>query len=519
MRSMSVVSLVAVSLSSLVVSLAQPNDLFLLGQPWLTLVGWVPLFWALRNSTSNRMAAGMGALFGLLTTLMQDYWLAYFQDYAIWTIAGPALGLTGYGALLGPVLRTFLRLSHDARPFAVGAVWATFEFLKSNGFLGFPWGLAAYPLHQWPVLLQVLDLTGIGFLTFLVISVNAWLSELIDSHARATARGGLFLVMLVSLTAGYGYWSLGHPLVGTKQLNLLLVQQNSDPWRSGDDLAPLQASVKESLAGLKTGSPDLVVWSETALRYPLQEWRPYYERNPAKSPLFKVIRANKPYWLFGNPYFQDYDPEKKIRGGGVNATVLMNPQAQIVDYYGKIQQVPFAEYIPYWEVPAVQSFFIHAIGLAGSWELGRQLTVFQVPVGNTTVHFSTPICFEDAFPWINRAMVAKGAEVLINLTNDSWSHRDSSQNQHFVASLFRAVENRVPLVRSTNTGVTCIVGSDGIVLAGPLPSFQAGHLNVQLSLPALRPLTVYNQCGDWLIAFFASLLVLVLLGELRRSRP
>jgi apolipoprotein N-acyltransferase len=85
--------------------------------------------------------------------------------------------------------------------------------------------------------------------------------------------------------------------------------------------------------------------------------------------------------------------------------------------------------------------------------------------------------------------------------------------------LFRAVENRVPLVRSTNTGVTCIVGSDGIVLAGPLPSFQAGHLNVQLSLPALRPLTVYNQCGDWLIAFFASLLVLVLLGELRRSRP
>jgi apolipoprotein N-acyltransferase len=261
------------------------------------------------------------------------------------------------------------------------------------------------------------------------------------------------------------------------------------------------------------------VWSETALRYPLQEWRPYYERNPAKAPLFKVIRGNEPWWLFGNPYFQDYDPEKSIRGGGVNATVLMNPQAQIVDYYGKIQQVPFAEYIPYWEVPAVQNFFIHVVGLAGSWELGRQLTVFEVPLQQpgVTVKFSTPICFEDAFAGLNRAMVAKGAEVLINLTNDSWSHRDSSQQQHFVAAIYRAVENRVPLVRSTNSGVSGVIDAKGRLVAGPLPSFQAGHLAVTLDLPSQRPMTLYNQYGDWLIAFFTALLVLILALATRRD--
>ncbi len=252
MRSMLFALLWSVGLSSLAVSLAQPNDLFLTGLPWFVLVGWVPLFWALRNSLSNRMAAGLGALFGLLTTLMQDYWLAFFQDYAFWTIAAPALGLAGYGALLGPILRTLLRTRSDWRPFAVGALWAVFEYLKSNGFLGFPWGLASYPLHGWPVFLQILDVTGIGFLTFVVISLNAWLAETIGSFprrqnpGRATWGGALFLAGLVALTAGYGLQKLDAPAVAGKKVQLLLVQQNPDPWNSVDELTPLITSVKES---------------------------------------------------------------------------------------------------------------------------------------------------------------------------------------------------------------------------------------------------------------------------------
>jgi len=495
----------AAVLSALAVSLAQPNDWLLAGNPFLALVGYVPLLWALRRAATNRSAGGLGALFGLLTILMQNYWLAFFQDYAVWTAGGVAVAFAGYCALLGPILRTLLRQRWAGRPFAVGALWAVFEFCKGNGFLGFPWGLAPYPFHQWTWFFQIIDVAGLSLLTFLIVSWNAWLAEALETEGYFERTTGLFFAAMLVGLVGYGTWRLVEPRPSRGTVQLALIQQNGDPWNTGDDLGPLRTSVKHSLEALKTTDPDLVVWSETSLRLPLQYYRPYYERTPAESPLLKTVRANRAWWLFGNPYAQD--PDKGT--GWVNATVLMNPQSQINDYYGKIQQVPFAEYVPFWDVPFVKSFFQSVVGLSGSWELGRQWTTFHIPVRGKakTMAFATPICFEDAFPWLNSTMVRGGAEVLINLTNDSWSRRDSSQVQHHVAALFRSVENRVWLVRSSNAGVTSAIDPVGRVAAGPLPSFQDAHLDFELPLPKVRVFTPYTLFGDWIVGLFALLLI------------
>jgi apolipoprotein N-acyltransferase len=506
----------AVLLSAVGLSLAQPNDFLLSGNPFLALVGWVPLFWALRRATNNRAAAGLGALFGLATGLLQDYWLAFFRDYAGWTLGGVAVGLALYGALLGPMLQVFLQRRAGWRPFGVGALWAVFEYAKGNGFLGFPWGQAPYPFHQWPWFFQIIDITGLSFLTFLIVSWNAWLAEALEPGLGEFRRStGLFFAVALVGLAGYGTWRLNEPRPSRGSAQLALIQQNGDPWDSGDDLGPLQAAVKQSREALRAANPDLVVWSETSLRFTLQFYRPYFERNPWDSPLLKVVRSNRAWWLFGNPYAQDYPKET----GYVNATVLMNPATQIVDYYGKIQQVPFAEYIPFWNVPAVKSVFQNLVGLQGSWDLGRQWTVFHVPLlGKAkSMAFATPICFEDAFPWVDATMVRAGAEVLINLTNDSWSRRDSSEMQHHVAALFRSVENRVYLVRSTNSGITSVIDPWGRIAAGPLPTFQAGHLIFDLPLARNRVLTPYTLFGDWLVAFFALVLVGDLVWTLRRK--
>lgn len=509
----------AVVLSAVAVSLAQPNDFLLAGNPFLALVAWVPLLWALRRTSSNRSAAGLGALFGLVTTLFQNYWLAMFPNFGAWAVTGVVLGVTGYGALLGPVLRTFLSVEQRWIPFAVGALWAVFEYLKSNGFLGFPWGLAPYPFQQWTWLIQIVDVAGLSFLSFLILSWNAWLADALDGPPRFHRTTGLFFLVLVVGLAGYGAWKMTEPRPSRGTVELALVQQNGDPWNSGDELGPLQTSVRQSLAALRDSDPDLVVWSETSLRWPLQEWRPYYERLPNEAPLFKTIRSGRSWWLFGNPYFQDFNLEQSVRGGLVNATVLMNSQAQIIDYYGKVQQVPFAEYIPFWDVPLVKSFFQNVVGLDGSWDLGRQWTEFHIPVQGAakTATFATPICFEDAFPWLNSLLVRNGAELLINLTNDSWSKRDSSQYQHHAAALFRAVENRVSLVRSSNSGVTSVINPLGQVVAGPLPSFQDAHLVVKVPLPAHRVLTAYTLYGDWLVAVFALGLLTYLVLQRRRG--
>jgi len=505
----------ATLLSVVAVSLAQPNDFLLAGNPFLALVAYVPFFWALRRAATNRSAAGLGALFGFTTILLQNYWLAFFQDFAGWTAGGVAVAFGGYCALLGPVVRTFLRKRWVGRPLAVGALWAVFEYLKSNGFLGFPWGLAAYPFQQWPWFFQIIDITGLSFLGFLVMSWNAWLAEALESDGYFQKTTGLFFAAMLIGLAGYGAWRLNEARPSRGSVQVVLVQQNADPWKSGDDLGPLRTSIQHSVAALRSGDPDIIVWSETSLRLPLQFYRPYYERNPAEAPLLKTIRGSRAWWLLGNPYAQDADKGT----GWVNATVLMNPQGQIADYYGKIQQVPFAEYVPFWDVPFVKAFFQSVVGLSGSWELGRQWTVFHVPLGGhaKSVAFSTPICFEDAFPWLDSTMVRDGAELLINLTNDSWSRRDSSQVQHHVAALFRTVENRVWMVRSANSGVTSVIDPTGQVVAGPLPSFRDGHLVYDIPLAKTRALTPYTLFGDWLVAVFALLLVGHLVWSLRRK--
>lgn len=506
----------AVLLSAVAVSLAQPNDGILIGNPWLGLVGWVPLFWALRRTVSPRSAAGLGALFGLVTTVLQNSGLWFFPGSAMAT-GGIALGIALYGALLGPLLRTLLQRSDAARPFLVGACWAVFEFLKSNGVFGFPSGLAPYPFHTWLWFIQVVDLVGLSFLSFLIVSWNAWLAEALEPGGYFHRSSAVFFACVVAGMVGYGVYRLNEARPSRGSVQLALVQQNGDPWNAGDDLGPLSTAVKHSREALKETRPDLVVWSEASLRHPLQEWRPYYERNPADAPLFRTIRGSRSWWLFGNPYFQDFSLEKGVHDGVVNAAVLTNPQAQIVDYYGKIQQVPLAEYVPFWNVPAVRGFLRSVGGVSGSWDLGRRWTIFEVPVRGEAkrFRFGTPLGLEDTFPWLNAVLVRNGAEVLISLSNGSGS-RESSQWQHHVAALFRAVENRVWLVRSSTSGVTSVIDPTGRVTAGPLPTFQDGHLNVQLPLSSIRTLTPYTQTGDWLVAFFGLLVMGALVSDLRR---
>ncbi len=512
----------AVLASAVSVSLAMPNELQLAGSPWLALIAWVPLFWALQQTKRNREASLLTALFIFIATLIQCYWLAFFKDYAVWTLLGPAIVEAAFGALLGPFLRRFLQEKTVWRPFAVGAVWAVYEYLRSNGFLGFPWGLAPYPFHGWLWLIQITDLTGLAFIAFLVIALNVWLSDLADSlsrHKTPDWTPGWVIMALTAVTALYGVVKLTTPPQPTLgYARLALVQQSSDPWASNGpwpskaDRDSLREAVKLSLEGMKKDHINLVVWSETSIRGPLQFSRPFYEYHPAGQTLMSVIRSHDAYWLFGNPYAQSPDADDP---GWVNATVFMNPASRIVDYYGKIQQVPFAEHIPFWNVPFVQKFFKSVVGLEGSWSLGRKLTVFHLPLPSSQgkaseLNFSTPICFEDAFPWLTRLMVQKGAQVLVNLTNDSWSKMASSEVQHEVAARFRTVEDRVYLILSTNSGVTEMVDPWGRTVAGPLPLFRPGVLDVKVPITARHGETFYVQFGDWLVLLFS----LLLLGRL-----
>ena len=123
------------------------------------------------------------------------------------------------------------------------------------------------------------------------------------------------------------------------------------------------------------------------------------------------------------------------------------------------------------------------------------------------MRFATPICFEDAFPDLNRRFIRAGADLLVNLTNDSWSQTVSAETQHFVAAKLRAVENRRVLIRATNGGVTAAIDPWGRVIGEVAPLFTATSLRLQV--PVYRPVadTPYTRFGDYLPWLLGLLLV------------
>ena len=105
------------------------------------------------------------------------------------------------------------------------------------------------------------------------------------------------------------------------------------------------------------------------------------------------------------------------------------------------------------------------------WEKGTESVIFETSNGIT---FSTPICFEDVFGDVCAQFIANGSDLLINMTNDSWSGSVAAERPHMALAIFRSVENRRTTLRGTNSGITCLITPDGIV-QGEMEPFKMGY--------------------------------------------
>ena len=158
------------------------------------------------------------------------------------------------------------------------------------------------------------------------------------------------------------------------------------------------------------------------------------------------------------------------------------------------------------------------IGFSYGWTPGKKPVLFEIPLKNSidpeedfkiyslaedsklqkekTVFISTPICFDDSAHEVCHALYHSGSEVFVNITNDSWSKKNSSEIQHFVVAHYRSIEYRTTTIRSANAGYTCVIDPTGKVLAD-LPLFEEGALSYKVPIFA-RKMTIYALYGDWL---------------------
>jgi apolipoprotein N-acyltransferase len=485
-------------LSSLLFALSFPS--FLSERGWFPLgfLCLVPLFAVVHRA---RWAAipFYGIFFGYVSYAIFNYWLGRFHPLTL--VVVPPI-YAGWFLLTLPALKLADTLFPSRGFLLQSALWVCYEyFIKSQGYLAYAYGIMGYTQYQFQPFIQIADVTGVWGVSLLVVYPSALLGSAIRDGlaslrenwrrliAPAAAYAAVFAAVLV-----YGAVS---PVdtSGMRQWKLALVQQNIDPWRGGYTAYrdSLQALARQSEKAMEE-TPELVVWSETSF-VPAIDWHTRYRTDLQIYELVRQLRefleAQPVPFLIGN---DDGRLKRQESGEEVrvdyNAAILFDG-GRIVDTYRKLHLVPFTEHFPdawpvRWMRRILTSMDTHF------WEEGEVSTVFEAG----GVRFSTPICFEDTFGYLCRGFFRRGADVLVNITNDAWSSSVAGAMQHMSMAVFRAVENRRSVVRSTNAGVTCMIDPNGLILR-VLPAFTEGCLLGSVPVVKGRT-TLYTAWGDWL---------------------
>jgi apolipoprotein N-acyltransferase len=184
--------------------------------------------------------------------------------------------------------------------------------------------------------------------------------------------------------------------------------------------------------------------------------------------------------------------------------------------YHKLHLVPFGEYVPLKHVLFFVEKMVQAIG---DFEAGNDYTVMTIaprgPGSANEVKLSTAICYEIIFPDLIRRFVDRGAAIITTITNDAWFGRTAAPYQHFSMAVFRAVENRVPVARAANTGVSGFIDAKGRIL-DTSAIFTEAHLTHTLALGGAK--TFYTRYGD-VFSYLCLLTSIFLLAKPLRRFP
>ncbi|HYW82333.1 MAG TPA: apolipoprotein N-acyltransferase [Spirochaetia bacterium] len=495
-------------LSGILYALAFPSFMRTAGLPPLGWVCLVPLLLCL-----SEVPAGWGIMYGtfagVLQTMISNYWLGTFNLLTLQFVS--LITALEYVPFMAVSL-LILRRSRGAGFIVFPAAWTVFDWLRSMGFLGYPWGMLGASQYSVIPVIQISSLTGVWGVTFLLVlcnSVVAWYGGRAAGGvpARRGAAPALVLAVACAFTLGWAGWNAlieaRKSAVGAKSVRLALIQQNDDPRKNDYRLVfdTLRSLTDRALAA----RPDLVVWSETAFVPNIRRWS---HEDPAVYPLAALVRDFLAYqktigkWLLtGNDDYSLITQNGTEERLDYNGSVLFSPQGTRVETYHKIHLVPFTEYFPFKkQLPGIYRLLMSFD--AYLWEPGDRRVVFHHPL----FAFSTPICFEDVFPNDVRRFVREGAEVILNLSNDYWSLTEAEGMQHAANAVFRAVENGRPIARAAASGLTCMVDPHGRITARS-PFYTESFLIVDVPLSSSRQ-TLYTRWGDW---FPASLAVLVFL--------
>jgi apolipoprotein N-acyltransferase len=488
-------------LSGILLTLSFPNfDLEYLA--WFALV---PLLYSVEGQ-GLWISFKLGFLTGFVSFLGILYWIIV----AIHTYGNVPLLISGLVLLLlvgylslfigaFTLLYRFLQIRLKLRTVLLAPlIWVSLEYFRSFFLTGFPWASLGHSQYMNLPFIQMADITGVYGLSFVILLVNASLYMVILQWSQRTfpLREVAITVLLLLGFLVYGYLKAGAVdgrMAQKPSLKVGLVQGNIDQaikWDENFQKETLKIYERLSLKAAE-GKPDLIIWPETATPFFFQDAKEF-------QPLvLDIPKKTNAFLLFGTPSYKI--ERRKVHH--YNSALLVSPDGELRGKYDKIHLVPYGEYIPLGDYIPLGSL---GEGI-GNFKPGKEMFNFTLPQGK----FGVLICFEIIFPDLCRRFVKEGADFLVTITNDAWFGRTSAPRQHLTIATFRAVENRVFIARSANTGISALIDPVGrIVKQGGIFTEETINGTILLS----KEKTFYTLYGD-VFAWICCAVSIILLGN------
>ncbi len=525
-------SLLAAALSGLMLTACFPK----LHTPGLVWVASLPLLAVLAGERRLKRAFLLAYVCGAFFFAGSCHWFTTVMEF--YGHLAPALAVVvlilfviidsaffgAFGLLMGWAARRSAGWALALAPF----LWMAMELARTYLITGFPWNLLGYAVQASGVR-QVASIAGVYGLSFLAVATSALLAWVMISPRRT--RPALALAVWIALLL-LVQWRLAPPPPTEGKELAILIQPNVplddaqlESWAPWRDPTQLQQLVQFSLSSIerfspngvasgsvrpeaaienrqsKIGNPTLLVWAENPAPF-------FFTRDPVFRHAMENLARQTHAYVIANTIIPINEREETI----ANSAFTLDPDGREVSRYDKIHLVPFGEYVPGWALPGL----VHKItSEVGNFIPGTSYPVAPSPGGGIGVF----ICYEAIIPQLARQLVANGAAVLVNISNDAWYGKSAAAYQHLEMARLRAIENHRYLLRATNNGLTTLIDPYGQVRE-EIPRYQ------RLAMPARFDFetreTFYTAHGDWFAwlstAVAALMLLIAPLGSGGRQR-
>lgn len=501
--------------SGLAMGLAMPGMNIVL----FSYISIIPLIW-LASARSMKRAFVYGFIWGYAWSFMSTFFLREIMFFIPFAFAA-ILGLfSAFFAMMIPFIcknilypakirregaeavrkfYNFSPVSELIATFTLASCWVALEWIRSWIATGFPWNLLSSTQWENTALIQICEFTGIYGVSFIVIFINIAAFFAIRGFRYSLPENrykrpfpllaGVLILIAASSIGSSRYEKLKKQyandsiFVGigvvqphlsqrrfatdaevTEALNecLLLTDKliaYDDAFRSsGSDYPDEQELRKMSPDELARHIPlDIIVWPESAVPVSYYFNHPF----PYREEVRKRLAESKIPFLVGTgtakpipgtiDEYQFFNTALLLK----DSDTKRNPFYDNAGEYSKVHIVPFGEYVPFADkFPQINRF----LGMGRNLTPGDGFTPLKI---TPYVSAGVMICYEDVFPYIGRAQAANGAQLLLVVTNDAWYPKSTEPEQHYVNSLFRTIETRLPMVRAGNSDYSVYIDPFG----------------------------------------------------------